>query len=165
MKNNRIYRNNNNVLLIINIIIILYSHIIIIYCYNIICSKQQQQPYIYSIKNPIDLSWNNYIHEIKTLNQRINYTFLLYTTNYNNNIQFYIKNKKIKIKDFDLLPLSMKAYSNNEWVEVGRVEAKYITGFQKQINHTVFYEGKVNYNLLLIIIIIYHHHHHHHHHL
>lgn len=37
----------------------------------------------------------------------------------------------------------MKAYSNNECVEEGRVEAKCISGFDKYINRTVFYEGKV----------------------
>lgn len=130
----------NNVLLmtvsVINATIIFYSHMI--YCYKILCVKQ---PYLYSIKNPIDLSWNEYIHEIMSLNQRINYTFLTLNTNYNNNIKFYIKNKKIKIKDFDLLSFHMKAYSNNEWVEVGRVEAKYISGFDKYINRTVYYEG------------------------
>jgi hypothetical protein len=140
MKYNRKYRINALLLtlFIINATIIFYSHMI--YCYKILCVKE---PYLYAIKNPIDLSWNDYIHEIMTLNQRINYTFLTLNTNYNNDVKFYIKNKKIKINDFDLLPLHMKAYSHNEWVEVGRVEAKYISGFDKYINRTVFYEGKV----------------------
>lgn len=113
------------------------------YCTKISCSNHSD--IYHSIKNPIDLSWNDYKYEILALNQRINYTFLEYHTNFNHNdIPFYIKTKTIKIKGFESLPLVMKLYGNHEWVKVKRTEASQGLGTDNVLNRTIFYEGKIN---------------------
>jgi len=89
----------------------------------------------------MDLSWNDYKDEIFALNQRINYTFLEYHTNFNHDVSFYIKTKRIKVNGFESLPIVMKLYGNNEWVEVKRTEASQGLGTDNVLNRTIFYEG------------------------
>jgi len=123
-------------------IFILFCQMMSYYCTKISCSNLSD--IYHPIKNPIDLSWNDYKYEVLALNQRINYTFLEYHTNFNHDISFYIKTKRIKIKGFESLPLVMKLYGNNEWVEVKRTEASQGLGTDNVLNRSIFYEGKIN---------------------
>ena len=138
-------------LLIISLPSYSYSSLSLI---NITCSHQ---PVILHTKEYlVDLSWLEYIQEIKELNQRYNYSFLLYSNN--ENVDIYIKtiasssfhnmmlknNKKNKVivKWFDQLPREMRAYGHNVWMPVKRKQPSALLKNDNFILHrTTFYEG------------------------
>ena len=139
-------------LLIISLPSYSYSSLSLI---NITCSHQ---PVILHTKEYlVDLSWLEYIQEIKELNQRYNYSFLLYSNN--ENVDIYIKttasssssnnmmlkmNKKNKVivKGFDQLPREMRAYGHNVWMPVKRKQPSALLKNDNFILHrTTFYEG------------------------
>jgi len=72
------------------------SSSLLLFTINITCLDS---PILLSIKSPIDISWLQYINEIKELNQIYNYSFLLYPTN--KNIHFYIKLDEPEIEFID----------------------------------------------------------------
>ena len=144
-------------LLIISLPSYSYSSLSLI---NITCSHQ---PVVLHTKEYlVDLSWLEYIQEIKELNQRYNYSFLLYSNN--ENVDTYIKtassssskssmksnnmmvkkNKKNKVivKGFDQLPREMRAYGHNVWMPVKRKQPSALLTNENFILHrTTFYEG------------------------
>ena len=144
-------------LLIISLPSYSYSSLSLI---NITCSHQ---PVVLHTKEYlVDLSWLEYIQEIKELNQRYNYSFLLYSNN--ENVDTYIKtassssskssmksnnmmvkkNKKNKVivKGFDQLPREMRAYGHNVWMPVKRKQPSALLQKENFILHrTTFYEG------------------------
>ena len=138
-------------LLIISLPSYSYSSLSLI---NITCSHQ---PVVLHTKEYlVDLSWLEYIQEIKELNQRYNYSFLLYSNN--ENVDIYIKttalstsnnmmlkmNKKNKVivKGFDQLPREMRAYGHNVWMPVKRKQPSALLKNDNFILHrTTFYEG------------------------
>jgi hypothetical protein len=138
-------------LLIISLPSYSYSSLSLI---NITCSHQ---PVILHTKEYlVDLSWLEYIQEIKELNQRYNYSFLLYSNN--ENVDIYIKttassssnnmmvkkNKKNKVivKGFDQLPREMRAYGHNVWMPVKRKQPSALLKNDNFILHrSTFYEG------------------------
>ena len=144
-------------LLIISLPSYSYSSLLLI---NITCSHQ---PVVLHTKEYlVDLSWLEYIQEIKELNQRYNYSFLLYSNN--ENVDIYIKtessssskssmksnnimvkkNKKNKVivKGFDQLPREMRAYGHNVWMPVKRKQPSALLQKENFILHrTTFYEG------------------------
>ena len=115
------------------IIILISSHSLLI---NISCSNQ---PVISHTKYPVDPSWLEYLEEINTLNQ--SFTFLFQSYVMNENVEFYIKTKKVLVKGFDQLPSEMKAYMDNTWISVMRINPTLLLIKENILNRTIFYEG------------------------